>query len=214
MDYPCQHDIPEDLPAGEVYLTLVERADSLVETEGYEQAERYYRRAIELDPARPEAYVGLGLMCLQADRLDQADAAFGSALRDRPDYADAYVGLAAVKNRLNNYPAAFEMYLKALELDTDNLLALLGLFQASCRMGTFSKITDYLELYLQTHPDDTSVLFCLASLYTKEGKRDEARQALLNLLRMEPDKPEAFHLLSQVIAPTPPSPTDRYRSTA
>ena len=96
------------------------------------------------------------------------------------------------------YPQAFEMYLRCLEIDGDNLIALLGLFQTSCQMGTFSKITHYLEEYLETHPDDQSVLFCLASLYARDGQAIQAKQTLLTVLACDPNKTEAVDLLREV----------------
>ena len=92
------------------------------------------------------------------------------------------------------------MHLKCLELDADNLVALLGLFQASVRMGTFAKVIRYLEIYLDRHPGDVAVLFCLATLYARDGRLEEAREALLSVLALEPDKKEAVELLRQVRA--------------
>jgi cytochrome c-type biogenesis protein CcmH/NrfG len=65
-------------------------------------------------------------------------------------------------------------------------------------MGSFARIIHYLELYLDRHPGDTSVLFCLATLYAREGRLAEARQSLLALLALEPDKNEAANLLEEV----------------
>ena len=90
------------------------------------------------------------------------------------------------------------MYLRCLELDTDNLIALLGLFQTSCQMGTFCKIIHYLQVYLDRHPSDASVLFCLASLYVKEGDLESARRTLNAVLEIDPDKSEALSLLAEV----------------
>jgi Fe2+ or Zn2+ uptake regulation protein len=43
-----------------------------------------------------------------------------------------------------------------------------------------------------------SVLFCLAALYAREGRLQHARQSLLGVLALAPDKPEAEDLLRQV----------------
>ena len=90
------------------------------------------------------------------------------------------------------------MYLKCLELDTDNLMALLGLFQTSCQMGSFAEITHYLEVYLDMHPGDTSVMFPLAALYTKDGQLDKSRKVLLDLLALDENHKDAIDLLEEV----------------
>ena len=103
-----------------------------------------------------------------------------------------------VNHQLQNYSAAFDYYLKSLELDQNNLSSLLGLFQTSCQMGTFAKVIYYLEMYLCMHPGDVSVMFCLATLYMKESLLDKCRDALLNILVFEPDHSDAADLLEEV----------------
>ena len=90
------------------------------------------------------------------------------------------------------------MYLKCLELDTDNLIALLGLFQTSCQMGSFAKVIHYLKLYLNMHPDDTSVMFPLAALYMKDGRLEQSKKILSKLLTLDPDNKNAADLLEEV----------------
>jgi len=97
-----------------------------------------------------------------------------------------------------DYKQAFEMYLKSLELDSDNLIAILGLFQTSCQMGSFAKITHYLELYLNMHPGDTSVMFPLAALYMKDGRLEQSKTTLLDLLSLNPNNSDAANLLEEV----------------
>ena len=65
-------------------------------------------------------------------------------------------------------------------------------------MGSFSKVTYYLEVYLNMHPDDTSVMFSLASLYIKDGCFEKAREILLRLLSETSDNEDAANLLEEV----------------
>ena len=135
---------------------------------------------------------------MQAGQLEQAQRFFETARDLQPECGEAYGGLAIIHQKRLDHSAAFEMYLKCLELDTDNFMALLGLFQTSCEMGTFSKIIHYLEVYLIRNPADTSVLFCLATLYAREGRLHEARRATLEILAHEPDKEGAAELLAEL----------------
>jgi Flp pilus assembly protein TadD len=62
-------------------------------------AERKYRDAIELDPALPEPWNGLGYALRQQRRWDEAVNAYREALRRRPNYPQAleYLGHAYVE---------------------------------------------------------------------------------------------------------------------
>ncbi|MFP4052708.1 MAG: tetratricopeptide repeat protein [Phycisphaerae bacterium] len=180
------------------YEILHELGEAYMGLEQYEQAVECFQEAIRHEPRLAEAHTSLGMAAIRLNQPDVALTSLQKAVQVNPRYAKAYAGLAVVHQRARQFPRAFEMYLKSLELDGDNLLALLGLFQTSCRMGTFSKITFYLESYLERHPDDASVMFCLATLYAKDGMLEDARDVLMRLLAAEPDKQEAVDLLEKV----------------
>lgn len=157
-----------------------------------------YDKFLELEPDNPGPYIGTGVLAFQNGDFEQARAAFSVAVKLDPSSARAFAGLAMVNQQLKNYSAAFDYYLKSLELDQNNMSSLLGLFQTSCQMGTFAKVIYYLEMYLRMHPDDVSVMFCLATLYMKENLLDKSREALLDILIYEPNHNDAVDLLEEV----------------
>ena len=161
-------------------------------------AERYYREAAALCPGRPEPHAGLGMLCVQMDQTDEARAHFERALACDGAYPDALTGLAGLRLKAREYDAAFDGYIRALEADPNHLVALLGLFRASCLMGSFAKVIQYLEHFLCLHPGDTSVMFCLATLYVKEGRAADAGEMLERLLALDPANGEAQTLYWQV----------------
>jgi tetratricopeptide (TPR) repeat protein len=180
------------------YETLQEMGDCFASIGNYKQAQKYYEKAAVLSPDAPDPYVGLGVVALQNNQVDDAEIAFKVACRLDPNCAKAYAGLGLAAQQRTDYKQAFEMYLKCLELDTDNLIALLGLFQASCQMGSFEQVTHYLEVYLNMHPGDTSVMFPLAALYMKDGRFEESQKVLLDILTLDENHKDAANLLEEV----------------
>jgi len=180
------------------YETLQEMGDCYTSVGNYQQAQKYYEKAAVLSPDAPDPYVGLGVVALQQNQLDDAEIAFKVACRLDANCAKAYAGLGLTAQQRTDYKQAFEMYLKSLELDTENLIALLGLFQASCQMGSFAHVTHYLNVYLNMHPGDTSVMFPLAALYMKDGRFEESRKVLLDILTLDENHKDAANLLEEV----------------
>jgi len=180
------------------YEVLQEMGDCYTSIGDYAQAQRYYEKAASLGPDEPGPYVGLGVVALQKNLLDDAEIAFRVACRLGPDCAKAYAGLAMVCQQKKDYQQAFELYMKSLELDSDNITALLGLFQTSCQMGTFAKIIYYLEVYLNMHPGDTAVSFSLAALYMRDGRLEQSKKILLDILALSPANQDAANLLEEV----------------
>jgi len=193
-----QNNLEQQHDSTQHYETLQEMGDCFASVGNYKQAQKYYEKAAVLAPDAPNPYVGLGVVALQNNQLDDAEIAFKVACRLDPYCAKAYAGLGLAAQQRTNYKQAFEMYLRCLELDTDNLIALLGLFQASCQMGSFEQVTHYLEVYLNMHPGDTSVMFPLAALYMKDGRFEESKKVLLDVLALDENHKDAANLLEEV----------------
>ncbi|HSW01232.1 MAG TPA: tetratricopeptide repeat protein [Sedimentisphaerales bacterium] len=180
------------------YEVLQELGDCYTSVGNYSQAHRCYEKAAALGPDEPGPYVGLGVAALQEAKLEDAEIAFRVACRLDPRCAKAYTGLAMVAQQRRDFPQSFDLYMKSLELDNNNITALLGLFQVSCEMGSFAKVIYYLQVYLQMHPGDTSVMFALSALYLKDGQTGLARGTLQDLLALEPANRDAVNLLEEV----------------
>lgn len=193
-----ENNVDEQHDSRQHFEVLQELGDCYTSVGDYSEAQRYYEKAAILSPDEASPYVGLGVVALQKNLLDDAEIAFRVACRLNANCAKAYAGFAMVAQQRSDYKQAFKMYLKSLELDTDNLVALLGLFQTSCQMGSFEEVIHYLEMYLNMHPGDTSVMFPLAALYMKDGKLEESKSILLNLLSLEENHKDAANLLEEV----------------
>ena len=180
------------------YEILQELGDCYCSMGDYVKARKYYENAADLEPDEAAPYVGLGVVALQDNKLEDARAAFQVACRLDNKCAKAYSGLGMVAQQNNDYRYAFDMYLKSLELDSENLIGLLGLFQTSCQMGSFEKVIYYLETYLNMHPGDTSVMYPLAALYVKDGKYDASQNILRDILILDPKNTDAANLLEEI----------------
>ncbi|MHC4194263.1 MAG: tetratricopeptide repeat protein [Planctomycetota bacterium] len=197
MDIRRENEI-EEHNSTQHYEVVQELGDCYTSVGDGVEAQRCYEKAASLGPDEPDPYVGLGVIAIQKNLLDDAEIAFRVACRLDADCAKAYAGLAVVAQQRGDYKQAFEFYLKCLERDADNLTALLGLFQTSCQMGSFGKVIHYLEVYLNMHPGDTSVMFTLAALYMKERRLEQSKRILTDILALEPANVDATDLLEEV----------------
>ncbi len=193
-----QNEMTEKNNSTQHYEVLIELADCLASTGRYDEAKQHYEKAAELDPDAANPYVGLGVVAFQKGSMEDAEIAFRVACRLDRNCARAYAGLAMVNQQREHYNEAFEMYLKCLELENDNMTALLGLFQSSVQMGSFDKVIHYLQVYLDKHPGDTSVMFALSALYMKDERLTESQKMLKDVLVLQPENKDAKNLLEEV----------------
>ena len=197
MDMTKETKIP-DVGFTQHYDVVKELGECYASVGDFDQAQRCFEKAASLGPDESAPYVGLGVVAMQQGKFEDAQIAFRVACRLDRNNSKAYCGLAMISQQNNDSQTAFDMYLKSLENDANNLTALLGLFQTSCDMGSFSKVIHYLEVYLDMHPGDMSVMFCLASLLYKDCKFTRARELLLDILALDQTNTDANNLLEEV----------------
>ncbi len=180
------------------YNVVKELGDCYASVGNFREAQKCYEKAASLSPDEGGPYIGIGVIALQEGKTADAEVAFKVAKRLDPQSSKAYCGLAMIRQNKEQWSESFELYLKCLELDSDNLTALLGLFQMSCQMGSFSKVIHYLEVYLDMHPGDASVMFCLATLHFKDGRVHEAKEILQSILAQDANNTDVANLLEEV----------------
>jgi tetratricopeptide (TPR) repeat protein len=188
----------EQNDAGQHYEVLQELGDCYTFTGNLVKAKSCYEKAASLAPDEAGPHVGLGVVALQKELLADSQAAFGVACRLDRNCSKAYAGLAIVEQQRGDCGQAFEMYLKCLDIDPENLTALLGLLQTCCHTGSYEKIIHHLEEYLNRHPGDTSLMFTLAALYMKDSRFEESKVLLLDILSLDGDNADAANLLEEV----------------
>jgi tetratricopeptide (TPR) repeat protein len=182
------------------YEVLKELGDCHASLGNFDRARHCYAEASLLAPNRAGPHVGRGVVAIQMGCLAEAKEAFGEALSVDDHCAEAWCGLAMLEHQRQDFARAFDLYLKCLDKNSENLVALLGLFQTSCQMGTFAKVIHYLELYLDRHMGDVSVHFCLATLYARDNRLSEAADTLDRILTLDPAHAEAMALRKEVAA--------------
>ncbi len=89
------------------YEVLQELGDCYCSVGDYDRAKQYYERAAVLGPDEAFPYVGLGVVALQNNQLDDAVTAFHVACRLDPKCAKAYAGLGMAAQQNNDYRRAF-----------------------------------------------------------------------------------------------------------
>lgn len=109
---------PKQEPPGN-FDSYMEKADRLREREQPRAALEAYKKAAELEPARPEPLAGRGLALLDLGRTAPAIAAFQQALKVDPRHGVALMGLAEAYRLEGNKEEAVRYYEKYLAVIPD-----------------------------------------------------------------------------------------------
>ena len=84
-----------------------------------EEAEKSYKKAIELKPDFPEAHNNLGNTLFELSKIDEAETSLKKAIELKPDYAEAHYNLGVTLQNLGRLDEAEKSYKKAIELKPD-----------------------------------------------------------------------------------------------
>lgn len=91
----------------------------------FDEAEKYYKKAIEIDPKTANAYNNLGAIYLRKKNYEPAKALFRKAMELDRYYADPFGNMGAAFHFENNFQEAIRYYEMALAINP-NLQTVLG----------------------------------------------------------------------------------------
>uniref|UniRef100_A0A4W5K4W9 Transmembrane O-mannosyltransferase targeting cadherins 1 n=1 Tax=Hucho hucho TaxID=62062 RepID=A0A4W5K4W9_9TELE len=85
-----------------------------------EDAERYYRSALDTNPQHNRALFNLGNLLKSQGKKEEAEALLRDSIRFGPHFADAYSSLASLYAEQKRYVEANEVYLQGIESCPDS----------------------------------------------------------------------------------------------
>ncbi len=142
------------------------------------QARQAYLNAKTLAPNRPDWHYMLGLVEMDAGRLDEAVEYLSTAIERNPFESAALIRRGRVhldQGRLDDAAADFD---RALQLSPEAPAALAGLGRVALDQGDYEAAAEYLERALSISPQATRLHQPLAMAYRGMGEVDRARAHL------------------------------------
>jgi adenylate cyclase len=152
-----------------------------------EEAERWARRAIELDVQEPVGHVALGNVLLWQRHHDAALAALNRAIDLDPNYAQAHGLMGVTLMYSGRAMEAVESFATTIRLDPlyPNLI-LHFLAQARFSLGEYEVAAGHLLDRIAQNPDTDSSRMLLAACYGHLGRAENARAVWADLLKVNP----------------------------
>ncbi len=166
----------------------------------YENAIRWYRKALDLNPDNAPAHNNWGTCLLHLGKLEEAKAHFARAIALRPDLPEAHCDMGIVLRRENKLREAAESFREALRLKPHFFLAQLHLGTILSDLGRFDEAKEHLAEAVRLDPRDPFAHFNLGAAYGREGKPREASVHLAHALERNPDFTPALVSLALIRA--------------
>jgi len=158
-----------------------------------DQAEKYFRQAIKIDPSNSEAKNNYGMFLCQRGRQKEGIRQLLDALKNplyaTPDAAYRNAGLCARK--AGDTKSAEEYFLKALKLNPNQPQALYNLAEINYQRDDYAAAKQYISRYFTvTENAGPEALWLAARIERKIGDRTALANYGLQLRRRYPSAPE------------------------
>ncbi|CAI2718397.1 glycosyltransferase family protein [Nitrospina watsonii] len=178
----------------------VGQGNVLIRSGNSKEAEGCYRRAISIDEAHAGAWLGLGGVALQSGNWHDAVAAYEVILSEDAINSKALCGMGVALEHLDQATSAHQYYTNALKSDPENKAALASLINLSYLLNNFIHVEEFLGRFVKQNPTNLNLLFGLAGVQYKSGKRVEARKNLETILRFDANNSDAHTFLEKLDA--------------
>ncbi|PKN07869.1 MAG: hypothetical protein CVU73_10705 [Deltaproteobacteria bacterium HGW-Deltaproteobacteria-8] len=172
---------------GECYLFMGE----------LDKAEGYYQKAASSNGVHPDPYLGLATIAVQRGDLTNALAlyskAHGISATDK-----TFAGIGLVKMELGEKAVALALFIEALGLNPENMVALLSIIRLGHELDALEQIIPHLENYLSIDPGKSEVRYSLAGCMVCLDRKEEAQAQLELIVEKDPAFAPARELLEQL----------------
>src|SRR5262249_4082449 len=153
-----------------------------------DQAERWARRALELDDSEPFAHMALGHVMLWRRDHDGALAEFRSMIALDPNFAQGYAATGLALMYAGRAAEALDPFALAMRHDPHYpSIVLHYVAQANFSLGNYGAAAKQLTNRIAPTPGTDSSRMMLAACYGHLGRAEEARAIWAELMKVNPE---------------------------
>jgi tetratricopeptide (TPR) repeat protein len=161
-----------------------------------EEAIRHFERALQINPAYPDAdaYYNLGIALVQVGRTDEAIRQYEQTLRIAPDHAEAHNNLGIVLMQMGRTDEAISHYRQVLRITPNDAEVHYNLAMALRQAGNMGGAIEHFNQALQLNPGFVDAHYNLGVALARTGRIEEGIGHFEQALRLKPDYTEHNNL--------------------
>lgn len=141
-------------------------------------AKESFKKVIQLDPKKVNAYLWLGMINMYTKCFDNALKILNIAQKIEPANPKVYFSLGQCYFHMEEYSKATQYYKRAISIDSNYISAYWGLSMSYYKLDQWSLVKKYLLKYLTFDPQDVAGNFHLAESYFQLKEFDKALKQL------------------------------------
>ena len=158
----------------------------------YQDKLTFYSHIVSHNPTARSAQYNLGTALLDAQRLEDALAAFRLATEQRPDHVKAHTNTGTSFMRLGRTDEAEKSLRRALEINPRHGISLLNLAAVKIRRGRYGEALTLYQRLIEVEPRRAAAHAGMSIALRNLGRTDEALRSVDRALALDPTQKHAL----------------------
>ncbi len=159
----------------------------------YQEAIRYYDKAIKLNPRDTIAYMGKGIALYYLGKYQEAISCYDKAIELDPKNTEVYYNKALALDKLGKYQEAISCYDKAIELDPKNTEVYSGKGFTLSDLGKYQEAISCFDKAIELDPKNTRAYFSKGYALFHLGQYQEAIKYYDKAIALDPNDAATYY---------------------
>ncbi|MCF8374268.1 MAG: tetratricopeptide repeat protein [Bacteroidales bacterium] len=159
---------------------------NMLDLREFDEAIKYLKRAIDLNPDFVSAYDLLGRAYFNINKYEDAIEYYSKLIEIDPNYLYVYNNIGAAYLQINKYGDAIRFFKKEIEVNPDNAVACLNIAVAYQFSGEYEEALLYNKKVLELKFEENIVFNNLGLIYLKLNELDKAFDAFHSGIEKDP----------------------------
>ena len=173
-------------------------ANVLIKEKKYEEAEKSFKKVIELNPDNAQAHNIRGTLVQILGKLDEAEESLKKAIELKPDYAEAHYNLGVILHQPGRLIEAEASYKKAIDFNPDNVQSYNNLGFILKEQGRLDEAEESYRKAIKLKPNYVEALTGLGIVLNGLGRLKESEILFKKAIELKPDYAEAYNNLGSL----------------
>jgi len=173
-----------DFATGNVML-----ADYYMKLQDYNNAEKFYLRALKKDTNMNYALLNLSVLYNIQGKNKQSLQTLESALKNDPKNERIYYNMALIYNEMNNIPEAEQLFAKTVELKSINPKVYYNYGLLLNQNNKFKEAESVLLKGITINPLNPELYYALTFVYIQTNNKVKAQKTAIKLKHLDPANP-------------------------
>jgi len=166
----------------------ISRGTIYYDDEKYPDAEKEFKKALDVDPGNMDAAIYLGSIYFKQKKFDDAIAFYSEMLKKNPKNDNLLVALALTYEEMQQEDKALQMYESAALNKSKGKVVYVSLYRLYKKKGMDKKATEALDMLVKLNPNDVDVWFNVGFGLYQTGKFGDAAEIFQNRVLPEYEK--------------------------